>query len=179
MKFSPSLKSRNTSANFMKIRTATEKDIPQLQKLGLNAFGQFQTVLSEDNWKKLNANLINERMYQELLSKSVCFVHEENNEIIGMAFFISKGNPTDIFQEDWSYLRMVGVNTKHSGKGIGKILTQLCVDHARQTGEKFIALHTSEFMNAARHIYESMGFEQIKELEMRLGKKYWLYVKEL
>ncbi|MCF2446124.1 GNAT family N-acetyltransferase [Dyadobacter sp. CY345] len=163
----------------MKIRTATEKDIPQLQKLGLNAYGQFETVLTNDNWIKLHSILLSEKTYPELLSKSTCFVWEENNEIIGMAFFISKGNPTDIFHEDWSYLRMVGVNTEHTGKGIGRKLMQLCIDHARQTGEKFIALHTSEFMNAARHIYESMGFVQIKELEMRLGKMYWLYVKEL
>jgi ribosomal protein S18 acetylase RimI-like enzyme len=30
-------------------------------------------------------------------------------------------------------------------------------------------------MNAARHIYEKIGFKIIKELEPRLGKKYWLY----
>jgi len=163
----------------MTFRTASDADIPQLQKLGLNAYGQFKTVLTRENWAKLNSILLSEKTYPELLAKSLCFVYEEDNKIVGMAFFIPKGNPTDIFQEDWSYVRMVGVNTDYDGKGIGKKLMQLCVDHARQTGEKFIALHTSEFMDAARHIYETMGFVQIKELEIRLGKTYWLYVKEL
>jgi len=163
----------------MKFRSATDNDIPQLQKLGLNAYGQFETVLTEENWKKLNSILLSEKTYPDLLSKSLCFVCEENEKIIGMAFFIPKSNPTDIFHENWSYVRMVGVDTEFAGKGIGKKLMQLCVDHARQTEEKFIALHTSEFMEAARHIYEAMGFKQIKELETRLGKMYWLYVKEL
>ena len=96
-----------------------------------------------------------------------------------MAYVIPKGNPTDIFQEDWSYIRMVGVNPNYNGNGIGKRLTQLCIDHAKETGENVVALHTSEFMDAARHIYESMGFKQIRELEPRLGKRYWLYQLEL
>ena len=163
----------------MVYRTASEADIPQLQKLGLNAYGQFQTILTEENWEKLKSILLSDQTYPELLSRSLCFVCEEHKEIIGMAFFISKGNPTDVFHADWSYVRMVGVHTAHSGKGIGKELMQRCVGQAVRTGENFIALHTSEFMEAARHIYEEMGFRQIKELEKRLGKIYWLYVKEL
>jgi GNAT superfamily N-acetyltransferase len=34
-------------------------------------------------------------------------------------------------------------------------------------------------MYVARHIYESLGFEIVKELKPRLGKKYWLYKLEL
>ena len=45
----------------------------------------------------------------------------------------------------------------------------------KQSGEKILALHTSEFHDSARHIYESMGFKIIKELEPIYSKKYWLY----
>jgi len=96
-----------------------------------------------------------------------------------MAFLISSGNPTDFFQKDWSYLRMVGVHTQHGGKKIGTKLTQMCIDAAKADGEKTIALHTSEFMDAARHIYESFGFTKLKELEPMFGKKYWIYTLEL
>jgi len=30
-------------------------------------------------------------------------------------------------------------------------------------------------MDAARHIYEKMGFKRIKELQPIFGKRYWLY----
>jgi ribosomal protein S18 acetylase RimI-like enzyme len=52
---------------------------------------------------------------------------------------------------------------------------QHCINHAKKTNEKVIALHTSEFMNAARHLYEKMGFEILREIEPRLGNRYWLY----
>ena len=96
-----------------------------------------------------------------------------------MAFIIPSENPWDIFKAEWSYIRMVGVNPKYQGQGIAKALTKMCIDHARQTNEKTIALHTSEFMDAARHIYESLGFKILQEIEPRLGKKYWLYTMDL
>ncbi|MDX2173612.1 MAG: hypothetical protein SFY56_10845 [Bacteroidota bacterium] len=36
----------------------------------------------------------------------------------------------------------------------------MCIAHAKQNNEKTIALHTSEFMDAARHIYEGLGFNR-------------------
>jgi len=42
-----------------------------------------------------------------------------------------------------------------------------------------MALHTSEMMRSARHIYEKIGFNILKEIEPRLGVKYWLYTLEL
>ena len=58
------------------------------------------------------------------------------------------------------------------------MLTQRCIEKAKALEEKTIALHTSEFQNAARHIYESEGFKKIKEFEL-YGKKYWIYLLEL
>ena len=163
----------------MKYREGNSNDVAGLQKLALISYGQFQNILTEENWSRLKGHLTNENLFPDLLKISKGFVCEHEHEIIGMAFLVPKGNPTEIFQDDWSYIRMVGVDPKFGGKGIGKMLTQMCIDHAKSTNEKVIALHTSEYMNAARHIYESLGFKQIKELEPRFGKRYWIYKLEL
>ena len=160
-------------------RIGTLDDKEKLQELGLISFGQFRNILTDENWNRMRSHLSAENLYSDLLSKSTCFVCEINDEIIGMAYLVPKGNPTDIFQADWSYIRMVGVNKAYEGMGIGKKLTQMCIDYARETNEQVVALHTSEFMNAARYIYEKMGFKQLKEIEPRFEKKYWLYVLEL
>ena len=160
-------------------RIGTLDDKEKLQELGLISFGQFRNILTDENWNRMRSHLSAENLYSDLLSKSTCFVCEINDEIIGMAYLVPKGNPTDIFQADWSYIRMVGVNKAYEGMGIGKNLTQMCIDYARETNEQVVALHTSEFMNAARYIYEKIGFTQLKEIEPRFEKKYWLYVLEL
>jgi len=163
----------------MKYREGNSDDVAGLQELALISYGQFQNTLAEENWNKLKAHITNENLFPSLLKISKGFVYEQENEIIGMAFLVRKGNPTEIFEEDWSYIRMVGVHPDFGGKGIGKMLTQMCIDFAKSSNEKVIALHTSEYMNVARHIYESLGFKQIRELEPRYGKRYWIYKLEL
>ena len=157
-------------------REGTTADLDALQKLGLIAYGQFQSALTEGNWQQLASFLTASENYSALLSTSTCFVAEQNDALIGMAFLVPSGNPTDIFQADWSYVRMVGVHPAHGGKGIGKQLMHNCIEHARSHEETTVALHTSEFMDTARYMYEKMGFVQVKAIEPRYGKKYWLYL---
>jgi ribosomal protein S18 acetylase RimI-like enzyme len=160
-------------------RKGNLSDKPQLQKLGLLSYDQFKNILTIANWQKMETFLSDPNSYSHLLATSTCFVCEDGDKIVGMTFLVSKGNPTDIFEKDWSYIRMIGVDPAYSGNGIGRKLTQMCVDLAKITQEKIIALHTSEFMDNARHMYESIGFKQTKEIEPRYGKKYWLYTLDL
>lgn len=148
----------------------------QLRILGMASWKQFENVLTPDNWQKLFSNVSRKETYRELLAQSHCFVCErEGGAIIGMAFLVPSGNPTDIYPADWSYIRFVSVHPEFTGKGIGRQLTRQCVEIAKSNNEHTVALHTSEMMHTARHIYESLGFTILRELEPRLGKKYWLY----
>lgn len=160
-------------------RNATISDLKQLQQLGLLAYGQFKSVITKENWEKWEAGFNNESNFSNLLNIATCFVCELENEIVGMAFLIPSGNPFLYFPAEWSYIRYVGVNPAYSGKGIGKKLTQQCIDKAKEIGEKTIALHTSEFQNAARHIYENLGFIKQKELEPVFGKTFYIYTIQL
>ncbi len=160
-------------------RIGSIKDKAQLKQLGLISYAQYAPILTPDNWDKLRANLHDDEKLITLINQSTIFVCCDNEKIIGMAYFVPHGNPWDIFKTEWSYIRMVGVNPAYTGKGIAKKLTHLCIEQAKKTNEKIIALHTSEFMDAARHIYENLGFKKIQEIPERLGKKYWLYTLEL
>lgn len=165
--------------NNISYRIGTINDLDQLQELSIIANGQFQSALTPDNWEIFNGNLQDKQKLIDLLKIANCFVCIENDKIIGVAYLIPSGNPTDLFKSDWSYIRKVAVNPKNRGQGIAKSLTQMCIDFAKQNNEKTIALHTSEFMDAARHIYESIGFKVLKEISPIFGKKYWLYTLDL
>lgn len=157
-------------------RHGTKKDLQELKNLAIKSWTPFKEQLTEDNWDSLNTRISNDKTYTELIDQSTCIVCvSDNDDIIGMAFLVPNGNPTDIFEKEWSYIRLVSVDPKFGGQGIGRKLTNMCIDIAKQNGEKIIALHTSEIMNNARHIYESLGFRILKEIDQRLGKRYWLY----
>ena len=161
-------------------RTGSIHDLESVKLLAIKSWSQFKPELSPENWQLLFNNLNHNKTYRELFSTSQCFVClAEDDKMIGMSFLVSSGHPTEIYDVSWSYIRFVTVDPDFAGMGIGKKLTQLCIEAAKKNKEKVIALHTSEMMNSARHIYEQAGFVRVKELEQRLGKKYWLYKLEL
>lgn len=164
----------------MRIRNGHINDLFSLKQLGQNSWKQYEKELTDENWKILSANISDENVYRDLLVQAKSFVCEnEKGEIIGMSFLMASGNPTEIYNEEQCYIRFVTVANEYQGLQLGQLLTEKCIEFAKQQGEKKIALHTSEIMNKARHIYEKMGFEILKEIEPRFGKKYWLYEMKL
>lgn len=165
--------------NNLSYREGTINDVDQLQELGILAYGQFQSSLTADNWEIFNGNLQDKQKFIDILKIAKCFMCLDSDTIVGVAYIIPSGNPTDLFKSEWSYIRMVAVNPKYRGNGIARTLTEMCIAFAKQTNEKTIALHTSEFMDAARHIYESKGFKILEEIPPLFGKKYWLYTLDI
>lgn len=160
----------------MKIRKGTMRDLSAVKLLGQNTWKQFERDLTIENGDILSSTLSNETLYKDLLQYSIPFVCEnEAGEIIGMSFLVPSGNPTDIYDEEQCYIRFVTVSEKYKGLKLGQRLTEKCIEFAKDNNEKRIALHTSEIMVKARHIYEKLGFKILKEIEPRYGLKYWVY----
>jgi ribosomal protein S18 acetylase RimI-like enzyme len=163
----------------MVYRTPTENDLEALKELSLAAYGQLKKHLSEKNWKKMEGVLTSEDNFPTMLMNSFGFVCEEDGHLLGMAFLVPSGNPTKIYSNETSYIRMVGVHPDAGGKGIAQALTRLCLDKAKETGEKTISLHSAEVMYIARHIYEKLGFRKVRLLDEHYGLRYWLYTYDI
>ena len=164
----------------MSIKQGSLQDLKQIRELAITEWTQFKSELTHNNWAKLHNILTDEKTYADLMMQSDSFVYQNNqNEIIGFGFLVPSGNPTEIYSNQQSYIRLLTVSKKYSGQKIGQTLTERCIEKAKENGEKYVALHTSEMMNTARHIYEKLGFKIIQELEPRLEKRYWLYELEL
>jgi ribosomal protein S18 acetylase RimI-like enzyme len=164
---------------FLNYREAHYHEWPQLKELGLTSYSTHKKMLESHHWQTMENNLMKDENWQHLVEKAIPFICEDNHTIVGMAFLVPSGNAWDVFPADTAYIRMVGVHPDHTGNGIAKKLTIMCIERARQNGEKTLMLHTSEFMDAARHIYEGLGFRVEKEIEPRFGKRYWLYKLDL
>ena len=163
----------------MLYRMADPKDVNALQALGLVSYGRLKNNLTHENWAKMESVLTSDLTFPVLVSSCYPFVCEENSRLLGMAFLVPAGNPTKIYSADTSYIRMVGVHPDADGRGIAQTLTRLCIDKAKETGEKTVMLHSAEIMYAARHIYEKFGFKKIRLLDSHYGLQYWLYQLDL
>jgi ribosomal protein S18 acetylase RimI-like enzyme len=68
--------------------------------------------------------------------------------------------------ESESGMRMLGVDARHQGEGIGRALAVACLEQARAQGRTRLRLYTATWMPAAQHLYEALGFYRVPERDM-------------
>jgi GNAT superfamily N-acetyltransferase len=61
--------------------------------------------------------------------------------------------------------RLLTVDLNARGKGIGKLLTEACIQLAKEEKQNQIIIHTTMAMQVAWRMYEKMGFKRSKDLD--------------
>ena len=81
-----------------------------------------------------------------------CWIAEMNGENVGCVMLVKDS-------DEVARIRLLLVDPKARGLGLGQRLTDECVRFARECGYKKITLWTHSVLTAARHVYEKAGFK--------------------
>jgi len=84
-------------------------------------------------------------------SRERCWIAEVNGENAGCVMLVRE-------TDEIARLRLLLVDPKARGLGVGAHLVDKCVQFARAAGYKSITLWTHSILLGARHIYEKAGF---------------------
>lgn len=80
-----------------------------------------------------------------------------------MAQYGSGGTATTV--KNASGFRLLAVDPKARGLGVGKALSLKCIAMARQHGNREVVIHTTDAMRLAWSMYTRLGFEHSPDLD--------------
>jgi DNA-binding MarR family transcriptional regulator/GNAT superfamily N-acetyltransferase len=115
----------------------------------------------DERFEALVAEIVGEFIPNFDPKREQCWIAERDGEIVGSVFLVKRSKTV-------AKLRLLYVEPKARGLGIGLRLVQECIDFARRAGYRKIALWTQSNLTAARHIYHKTGFKRVESKPQRL-----------
>lgn len=154
------------------IRPFEDKDAEAVDAVATEAFEQYRGVYGD--WEILERAV---GRTSALAREAELLVAETDGKVAGaVAYCPPFSEPrASFFEPHWPLIRMLVVAPYARGRGLGRSLTEACIERARRDGAASIALHTSPAMEVALALYLRMGFRLERRVEDRFGVPYAVY----
>lgn len=154
-------------ANEVLIRDALPEELDRIEALVKAAYREFRPLFPEKVWQAWMDN-IRETVHSPA---GMLLVAESGGEIQGAVRFFPDASQSGMghWPPGVAAIRILAVLPEARGRGYGTLLARECLSRAREQKVSAIFLFTGEFMHAARHIYEKLGFQRAPEFDPHPG----------
>ena len=168
------VESEATSERGPSVRSARDSDMEPARTVLRSAYMEYKDWFPAENWEPYLADILD---LEGRADASELLVAELDGRVVGCVSYFPPGAktsyPTDSFSEHWpapwSAFRLLAVDPSARGAGVGRRLTDACIERAREQRAPALGLHTTAPMSVARAMYERMGFEREPRYDFRPG----------
>jgi GNAT superfamily N-acetyltransferase len=126
----------------------------------------------DETFEALVARIVAEYVEHRDPRRESAWIAEVDGEPVGCVFCVKK-------EEKVAQLRLLLVDPRARGMGIGTRLVEECIRFARRAGYEQMMLWTNDALEQARRIYERVGFELVEEERHHsfghdlIGQNWW------
>ncbi len=149
------------------IRAVRPDELPEIPGLIFEAYKEYESLLPPVAWDHYVRDIVD--VEGRLLVSELIVAELEGHLAGAVTYFPDTSSAQESWPPSWASLRLLAVKPESRGQGIGKALMNECIRRCRESGVATLGLHTVEFMEVARKLYENMGFVRVTDLDIEPG----------
>ncbi|NNE70735.1 MAG: GNAT family N-acetyltransferase [Rhodothermales bacterium] len=157
------------------IRDARQEEFAAIGELMVRVYAGLPGFPGPDEQPAYYSMLANVGALTERPGVDLVVAEHEVFGLVGAVVFIadmkhygSGGTATQ--ERDACGFRLLAVDPGARGLGIGRRLTQACIDRVQQLCRSKLVIHTTDSMRVAWGMYERMGFKRTEDLDFLQGE---------
>lgn len=153
----------------VEISIATDENFEQIGQLMVDVYANLEGFPSPEEQPSYYKTLANIGDFAQKDSVEILMATKDG-DILGAVVYINDmrdyGSNADVAHErDAAAFRLLAVSNKARRLGIGKLLTNACIEKAKSNGLNQVIIHTTDSMKVAWGMYEKIGFKRSEDLD--------------
>ncbi|HEY0678103.1 MAG TPA: GNAT family N-acetyltransferase [Chitinophagaceae bacterium] len=157
------------------IRNARPDEFPEVGRLMVEVYSQLEGFPKPEQQPVYYNMLLNIGELTKKPATELLIAVDTRDKITGgvvffgdMQYYGSGGTATK--EQNAAGFRLLAVDPATRGAGIGKMLTNACIQKARDNGLSQVIIHSTKAMQTAWRMYENIGFKRSEDLDFMQGE---------